>query len=54
MLSKPVVARTIEPGFLRKRARFLKNPGSMVRATTGFDNILARYGAPASASGEPR
>ena len=38
---------------LHYEARFLKNPGSMVRATTGFDNILARYGAqvPASASG---
>lgn len=38
---------------LHYEARFLKNPGSMARATTGFDNILARYGAqvPASASG---
>ena len=39
---------------LHYEARFLKNPGSMARATTGFDNILARYGAPASASSEPR
>jgi AcrR family transcriptional regulator len=30
---------------LHYEARFLKTPGSMVRATTGFDNILARYGA---------
>jgi hypothetical protein len=38
---------------LHYEARFLKNPGSMARATTGFDNILARYGAqvPACASG---
>jgi AcrR family transcriptional regulator len=37
---------------LHHEARFLKNPGSMARATTGFDNILARYGAqvPACAS----
>ena len=26
-------------------ARFLKNPGSTVRANTGFDNIVARYGS---------
>ena len=39
---------------LHYEARFLKNPGSMARATTGFDNILARYGAPTSASSEPR
>jgi AcrR family transcriptional regulator len=26
-------------------ARFLKNPGSIDRTTTGFSNILARYGA---------
>lgn len=34
---------------LHYEARFLKNPGSMTRATTGFDNILSRYGAPAEA-----
>ena len=31
---------------LHYEARFLKYPGSMGRATTGFDNILSRYGAP--------
>jgi len=31
---------------LHHEARFLKTPGSMARATTGFANILARYGAP--------
>ena len=31
---------------LHYEARFLKYPGSMVRANTGFDNILSRYGAP--------
>ena len=31
---------------LHYEARFLKSPGSMGRATTGFDNILSRYGAP--------
>jgi AcrR family transcriptional regulator len=31
---------------LHYEARFLKNPGSLARATTGFDNILMRYGAP--------
>ena len=30
---------------LHYEARFLKNPGSIDRANTGFDNILARYGA---------
>jgi hypothetical protein len=30
---------------LHYEARFLQNPGSMARATTGFDNILSRYGA---------
>ena len=39
---------------LHYEARFLKTPGSIARANTGFDNILARYGnhaaaAPASA-----
>ena len=29
-------------------ARFLKNPGSIERTTTGFANILARYGAQAN------
>lgn len=29
-------------------ARFLKNPGSIDRALTGFDNILARFSAPAA------
>jgi AcrR family transcriptional regulator len=31
---------------LHYEARFLKSPGSMARATAGFDNILMRYGAP--------
>ncbi len=31
---------------LHYEARFLKKPGSMERANKGFDNILARYGAP--------
>jgi AcrR family transcriptional regulator len=31
---------------LHYEARFLKKPGSMDRANTGFQNILARYGAP--------
>lgn len=31
---------------LHYEARFLKSPGSLGRANTGFDNILARYGAP--------
>lgn len=30
---------------LHYEARFLKTPGSIARATTGFDNILARYAA---------
>jgi AcrR family transcriptional regulator len=34
---------------LHYEARFLKNPGSIARANTGFENILARYGAAASA-----
>ncbi len=29
---------------LHYEARFLKNPGSIQRANTGFDHILARYG----------
>ena len=32
---------------LHYEARFLKNPGSIHRATNGFDNILARFGATA-------
>jgi AcrR family transcriptional regulator len=31
---------------LHYEARFLQNPGSIQRANKGFDNILARYGAP--------
>jgi len=34
---------------LHYEARFLKNPGSIARANTGFENILRRYGAAASA-----
>jgi AcrR family transcriptional regulator len=30
---------------LHYEARFLKNPGSIARANTGFENILRRYGA---------
>lgn len=33
-------------------ARFLKSPGSIARANTGFDNILRRYGAD-DAEGRP-
>jgi hypothetical protein len=36
---------------LHYEARFLKNPGSMARATTGFDNILRATARRASASG---
>jgi len=32
---------------LHYEARFLKNPGSIARANTGFEHILARYGAAA-------
>jgi AcrR family transcriptional regulator len=35
---------------LHYEARFLKNPGSIARANTGFENILRRYGAPAPAA----
>ncbi|RYF18442.1 MAG: TetR/AcrR family transcriptional regulator [Comamonadaceae bacterium] len=36
---------------LHYEARFLKNPGSIARANTGFENILRRYGAqPAAAA----
>jgi AcrR family transcriptional regulator len=34
---------------LHYEARFLKNPGSLARANRGFDDILARYGAPGAA-----
>ena len=34
---------------LHYEARFLKTPGSLARAETGFANILARYGADVSA-----
>ena len=30
---------------LHYEARFLKNPGSIARANTGFERILQRYGA---------
>jgi hypothetical protein len=33
---------------LHYEARFLKNPGSIARANTGFLNILRRYGAQAA------
>ncbi len=33
---------------LHYEARFLKNPGSLLRANTAFANILVRYGAPVS------
>ena len=36
---------------LHYEARFLKNPGSIARANTGFDNILARYGSDAARRG---
>jgi AcrR family transcriptional regulator len=42
---------------LHYEARFLKNPGSIARATAGFDNILRLYGAkdapPARLPGKP-
>ncbi|MCO5103569.1 MAG: TetR/AcrR family transcriptional regulator [Burkholderiaceae bacterium] len=38
---------------LHYEARFLKNPGSIGRALTGFDNILARFSASAPAGGSP-
>jgi len=34
---------------LHYEARFLKNPGAVERANTGFENILRRYGRPAPA-----
>ncbi len=33
---------------LHYEARFLRTPGSMARSVTGFQNILARYSAPAT------
>lgn len=33
---------------LHYEARFLKNPGAIERAHTGFENMLMRYGKPAS------
>jgi len=36
---------------LHYEARFLKNPGSIERAITGFNNILARFGTPLPAAG---
>ena len=33
---------------LHYEARFLKKPGSIARANKGFENILARYGAPST------
>lgn len=38
---------------LHYEARFLQTPGSMARANTGFENILARYGRPAATSSAP-
>jgi len=38
---------------LHYEARFLKNPGSIARAHTGFENILRRYGAAASPKSRP-
>lgn len=38
---------------LHYEARFLKNPGAIARANTGFENILLRYGKP-QISGLPR
>jgi AcrR family transcriptional regulator len=38
---------------LHYEARFLKTPGSIARAETGFSNILARYGNPAAAARSP-
>jgi AcrR family transcriptional regulator len=38
---------------LHYEARFLKNPGAIARAHTGFENILLRYGPP-QISGLPR
>jgi hypothetical protein len=39
---------------LHYEARFLKTPGSIARANTGFDNILRRCGADIAAPARPR
>lgn len=39
---------------LHYEARFLKNPGAIARANTGFENILLRYGRAISPAGERR
>ncbi len=36
---------------LHYEARFLRTPGSLTHANTGFDNILAHYGAPVARGG---
>ena len=38
---------------LHYEARFLRTPGSMARSITGFQNILARYSAPAPVAAAP-
>jgi AcrR family transcriptional regulator len=38
---------------LHYEARFLKNPGSIARAHTGFEHILQRYGAQPAAAAKP-
>ncbi|MDB5896907.1 MAG: transcriptional regulator, TetR family-like protein [Ramlibacter sp.] len=38
---------------LHYEARFLKNPGSIARANTGFEHILQQYGASAAAAVKP-
>jgi hypothetical protein len=38
---------------LHYEARFLQTPGSINRAITGFNNILARCSQPAAAKGRP-
>ncbi|MDB5964390.1 MAG: TetR/AcrR family transcriptional regulator [Polaromonas sp.] len=38
---------------LHYEARFLKTPGSLHRANTGFSNIVARYGRPPAATFAP-
>ncbi len=38
---------------LHYEARFLKNPGAIERAHTGFENILLRYGKTAKSSSTP-
>ena len=39
---------------LHYEARFLKNPGAIERANTGFENILLRYGKSAARSVNPK